>query len=127
MVYLFVGLDSSDSDLGLSGSNTWLLNGNSFTLYLFFIPFSYPLFFFIFSFSSYSWISKRECVALCCCSVQGWDHDAQWKRFSAAESFEAAGGELPAVFISAGSAKDDAFAQAHPGRAFLLLVHKQNQ
>ena len=108
MAYLFVGLDGDDRELGLSAGNAWLLDG--------------------------------------------WDHDATFAAFLAADGdptatghggagggakdtldsgessaallpAELRSGRLPAVFVSGGSAKDDAFADTHgSGKATVQVL-----
>ena len=55
--------------------------------------------------------------------LHGWDHDANWKLFNKAGSFEDLG-FLPAVFLSFGSAKDDhhATVPANAHKATLQLL-----
>jgi all-trans-retinol 13,14-reductase len=55
--------------------------------------------------------------------LHGWDHDANWKLFNQADSYEDLG-FLPAVFLSFGSAKDDhhATVAANKQKATLQLL-----
>jgi len=46
--------------------------------------------------------------------LHGWDHDANWRKFKKADTYEDLG-FLPAVFLSMGSAKDDAHGRGGDG------------